>query len=208
MVAANGPPKSRPKSVGIAAASAAPTSAPEEDNEKPIAAVPLLGREVFLYMEPRDGLDGASEFGTCAACENFIPENAMRGAVRGDRCKLFGSDYPVDDPDTCGLWAPWPGGKACDGCVTHGAGEMIMGMRGSVSPYDVGYKSGMSLVDTMSSSTRCSSCRQFDFADSECEFFEELNEKLPAVFACEVKVKSGGACNAWARFPDPEPIVG
>jgi hypothetical protein len=96
------------------------------------------------------------------------------------------------------LYVPWPGGKPCEGCVAHCAGEMIQGIRSAVSPWAAGYVSNKEV--------RCQNCRHFDFAESECELFESLNESMPKVFACDTKVESGGCCNGWCAIPDPEPL--
>lgn len=163
-----------------------------EREEPPLEAEPKLGRDVVLYMEPRPAIDGAGSFGQCANCANFIPEISMRGAIRGDRCALFGSNFPIGGNDSCGLFVAWPAGKACDECIDHAAEDMIAGLRGSVSPYEVGY--------VANTSVRCGNCRFFDWAESECEMLEGLNTSLPDVFACDTSVKASGCCNLFCAI--------
>lgn len=182
-----------PRGLATRSLAQAAVAVPEEAKERAVAAEPRLDRSAFLYMEPRPGIDGAGSFAQCAACQHFVPEAMMRGAVRGDRCSLFGSTFPITDDDSCGLFAPNPDGRPCEHCEVHAAEEMISGMRASASPYQVGYVSDQKV--------RCMNCRQFDAENSECEFFGELNEKLPALFACDEKVKADGCCNAWAAYP-------
>ena len=178
------------------AESVGPAPTDNEANEAPVAAEPRLTRAVFLYRERREGIDGPSYAAQCASCINFIAESAMRGAVSGNWCQLFGSDFPIADDDACFMHAPWPDGQPCDGCIAHGADEIVEGTRGSVSPYQVGYRSDVK--------PRCEYCRHFDRGELECEAMESLNEKMPLLFDLDTSVKVGGKCNLFTPFPPPE----
>lgn len=163
--------------------------AEKEADEPEIEAEPRLDRSTFLYLEGRKGIDGEGYFGCCASCENFIPESQMRGAVRGDRCKLLGAQFPINDDSGCNFYAPWPTGRPCDGCLAHHAEKMIRGERGSVMPMAAGFVFGQRRV--------CTTCRQYDFEAKECRFFEELNEKLPALFDLNKAIVTPAKCTAW-----------
>lgn len=166
--------------------------------DKVVEAVPRLDRSVFVYLEPREGIDGTTSFCQCASCSNFIPESFMRGAVRGDRCGLFGSNFPVDDDDSCNLYTPWADGRPCDDDVAEAADDMVSGCRGSVRPYDVGFLSDVNV--------RCGNCRQFDYVTKTCAFFAKLTAEQPGLFMLEPTVNIDGCCDAWSEIPPPEPL--
>lgn len=168
----------------------------EEAGEKSVGAEPKLDRSAFVYLEPREAVDGKNYFALCASCYNFIPESFGRGAMRGDRCRLLGADFTVNDDSSCRLYAPWPDGKPCDGCQQHGAEKMVRGVHGSLSARDAGYR-----YDKV---TRCGSCRHFEYDDNTCSMFEALNASLPAVFDLKTEVKPGARCLLWTDFPPPE----
>ena len=176
----------------LAHAFQAPPAA-EEKGEPEVAAEPKITRSALLYLEPREGIDGKEYFALCGSCQNFIPEAKMRGAVRGNRCSLLGSNFPVTDDSFCRAYMPNSDGQACSHCQDHAAEEMIEGQRGAVSAWDVGY--------VPDETGRCSDCRHFDAVESECEMFEELNEKLPAVFDLNCEVKPCGRCTLWCDEP-------
>jgi hypothetical protein len=178
------------------AESVGPSPVDNEAAEAPVAAEPRLTRSVFLYRERREGIDGPSYAGQCASCINFVPESAMRGAVSGNRCGLFGSNFPIADDDACFLHVPWPDGQPCDECLAHGADEIVEGARGSVEPYAVGYHCNVK--------PRCEYCRFFDAAEEECEAMESLNEKAPLLFDLNTSVEVGGKCNLFTVPLPPE----
>jgi hypothetical protein len=187
-----------PKPLAVTALAREKGPSQKAEGEEPVVAAPRLGRDVFLYMEPRPALDAPASFAQCASCCNFIPDLQMHGAVRGDRCLLFGTNFPITDDDSCNLYVPWPAGDPCKGCVAHGAEELIGGMRASVKPFDVGY-----VADTK---VTCKRCRQFDFVDSACEAMEELNRKLPQMFDLDEKVSADGCCSMWSAIPLEDPM--
>lgn len=168
----------------------------EEAGEKPVAAEPRMDRSAFLYRERREGIEGPSYAGQCGSCMHFISEALMRGAVSGNRCELFGSNFPVADDDKCHLQVPWPDGKPCDRCLAHAAEEMVEGCRGSIDPWLAGYR--------MNIKPRCEYCRFYDVAEKECEMLEELNAKVPLVFDLNIKVKPDAKCNLFTSPPPPE----
>lgn len=173
-------------------------SAPDEGEagEPEVSAQPPLDRSTFVYVEARKGIDGEQYFGNCGSCENFVPEAYGRGAFRGARCQLFGSNFPISDDDGCDRWAPWPDGVPCQHCVGHAAEKVVAGSRGSVSPWSVGYAADERRV--------CSTCRQYDSAESECEFFACLNAALPNIFALDTKIVTPAKCAAWSAIPEPD----
>jgi len=191
---ADGPMPALPRP-GPSMAVALATPEREEDEAEPeIAAEPPLTRAAFAYMEARAGLDGPGYFAACANCSHFVPESFMRGAVRGDRCQLFGSNFPISDDDGCNSYMPWPDGTPCQHCVSHAAEKMVAGCRGSVSPWSVGYAANTRRV--------CATCRQFDAEESECRFFERLNETCPSVFMLDTKITPPARCSAWSAIPE------
>ena len=185
-------------------AGAAYIAAPEpmEPVEKEVAAEPRLGRAVVGYLEPRAGIDGPEYFNRCGSCVSFIPEAMMNGAVRGARCSVLGSDFPISDDDGCNLWIPYPDGKPCSEEQEEAGEEMVAGRRGSISPWDAGYKADCR--------RQCAVCRHSEY-DIEgkvltCGLLEEMNETLPTVFDMETVVKPGGRCDLWTPMPPPEPM--
>ena len=189
---AMGVPAPRP-TAGKSLAQLATAPPDEEKGEKEVEAVPRLMRDVLGYMEPRPGIDGGAYFGNCAACSNYVPEAMMRGALRGDRCGLLGSTFMITDDAACNSFMPWPDGKPCGECQSHTANKLVAGLRASASPFDLGYVSDEKV--------KCSGCRHFDGADSECELIESMNESMPKVFAMDCKVKPDGTCTAWTDYP-------
>jgi hypothetical protein len=174
----------------------------EERDEPKLEALPRFGREVFSYLEPRVGLDGLKYFGQCASCQSFTTEAAMGGAVHGNRCVLFGSDFPVTDDDSCDRYTPLASGLPCASLEAFNAAELRKGLPGAVRPYDVGYKSKCT--------AQCGRCK---FADAEepdlppgkleCELYELLNREYPSIFAIIETVDRYGGC---ALFQEPPPI--
>lgn len=171
-----------------AAARAAPAPAP-----KPVP----YDRSVFLYMEPRIAIDGPDYFARCGSCVNFIPENAMHGAVAGDRCALFGSGFPITDDSSCGLYAPNADGQPCAGCVKHAAEEIIEGCRGSVDPWVAGF--------VRDERVQCQNCFNFDYEAAKCKLFAGLNAAAPERWALTDDVLAGACCNGWMKYPDAAP---
>lgn len=178
----------------MAVALTTPEREEDEAREPEIAAEPPLDRSVFAYMQARKGIDAEQYFGNCASCQNFVPEAFGRGAFRGARCQLFGSNFPISDDDGCNHWMPWPDGTPCDHCVSHAAQEMVAGCRGSVSPWAAGYAVDKRRV--------CATCRQFDAEESECRFFEHLNQTCSTVFMLDTKIVAPAKCSAWSAIPE------
>lgn len=171
----------------------------EEAAEPAVEANPRLGRSVFLYREPRPGLDGLQYFGACASCQSFVPESEMSGAVMGDRCVKFGSSIPISDDDHCTLYEPWGSGISCAAVTAFYAQELRKGVIG-VSPWSVGYKS--------KTCVQCQTCCFFD-APGECEAMESLNEKSPNLFELATDVKPRAWCSMWTAEPSTEfPVMG
>lgn len=166
-----------------AAARAAPAPTP-----KPLP----YDRSVFLYMEPRVGVDGPRYFAQCASCVNYIPEGAMNGAVFGDRCALFGSDFPITDDSSCGLYAPNPTGVACEERVECNADEVKDGCKSSVDPWTAGY--------VRDENVRCSNCFNFDYETAKCKMFARLNAAAPDKWVLTEDVKAGACCNGWQKL--------
>jgi hypothetical protein len=82
--------------------------------------------------------------------------------------------------------------------VEHNAAELARGLRGAVSPYEVGF-----VRDT---EVRCGQCRMFDPGrpgeeESHCDFFRQLTEKMPEIFDLDKRVDASDCCNAWNAFP-------
>ncbi len=167
----------------------------EEANEPEIVAEPRLNRSALGYIEPRVGIDGASSFCQCDSCMHFVPENAMRGAVVGDRCLILGATFPVSGESSCAYFLPWPTGAADADDVSENAEDMIEGERGSITPYDAGF-----VRDTK---VRCMNCRSFESDESECSLYEALNDKLPNVWQLDCSVKGGACCSCWNAMPQP-----
>ncbi len=177
----------------------------EEPKEPPVEAVPRISREAFGYLEPRPGIDGKSYHGACGACQNFVPEAAMTGAVYGSRCVLFGSSFPITDDDSCNRWVGWAAGAPCDHVTAFNAAEIRRGLPGALSPYQVGYRSKCP--------TQCRTCRFGDGLDPEtppgkleCEIMEDMQEKAPLLFALETTVDPWGGCNLWSEKPQDQPM--
>ena len=182
----------------LAQAETAPP-ADKESHEPELEAYPRLDRSVFLYLEPRDGFDGKGYFAQCSSCSNFVPESLMRGAVRGGRCALFGSGFPVSDDSSCGLYAPWATGAPCEALAAVNAAGLVKGVRSAVAPYDAGF-----VRDTK---VRCENCVFIDALGDgtnapECELYEALNEKAPKVFDLNKAVKLSGCCNAFCSLQE------
>jgi hypothetical protein len=188
---AAGLPPARPMAPRMLAALALPE---KKEEEREVVAEPRLQRDVFVYLEPRPGIDGTTSFCQCGSCTSFVPEAAMHGAVVGDRCAIFGSNFPIDDDSSCNLYVPTSDGKPCGGCVAHAAEKMVKGMRGSVLPYNVGFVRDVNV--------RCANCAQFDGVESCCTFFEKLNEELPLLFDLDMKVKPAACCDGFVQIPD------
>ena len=168
-------------------------TAAEEAAEPPVVAEPRIGRQAFLYMEPRQGIDGAVMFSECGSCQHMIPEAFMFGAVQGNRCSLLGSQFPITDDDHCGLYSPWSAGVPCVHIQQMNAGEVRKGVPPAVMPYVAGYKSKCTV--------QCQTCRFFDGPD-ECEAYEMLNEQVPQMFDLDKTVKPNGKCSLWTPHPD------
>lgn len=184
----------RPEAVGTLAGPQRPETAAEEKAEPPVKCEPRLGRDAVLYQEPRPGLDGVQYFGACGSCRNFIPETAMRGAVAGARCALFGSTMPITDDASCNLYVAWGAGTPDDDIVEENAECIVGGVRGVVSPWSVGYSEVKS---------KCSNCASFDAEHMGCELFECLTECQPNIWLLDPNVKADGVCNLWNAEPPP-----
>lgn len=170
---------------------------PDEPEENEVEAEPRLGRNVVSYLEPRERIDGAEYFGQCASCSSYVPEAAMRGVLRGDRCCKFGDDYPITDDSTCNLYSPNPNGTPCGHCQEHAGVKMIAGMRASVDPWDVDY--------ARDQTKHCSGCRHIQFGEkTTCALLAAMNEEMPAVFAMNVEIKLTGRCTLWTPPEPPE----
>lgn len=175
-----------------------------EEGEKPVAAEPRLGRDVFAYLEPRKGIDAPSEWRECASCRSYVPERAFHGAQNGNRCLLFGGSFPVEPYAYCHRFCPWPMGAPIEHAIASHALMLLNHPQGSVSPFTAGY------CEDPSHKHRCKFCRQFDpdgdvdSPGAECEFYGELNEKLPAIFALNEKVDPDAGCDSWSEPPREE----
>jgi hypothetical protein len=189
-------PRAKPSGRMVASPMAPLPKMEPEEGEREVAAEPKLMRDVLLYLEPREALDGKQYFGLCGSCRNYVSEGAMHGAVRGDRCALFGADFPVTDDSSCHLFCPTPDGQPCAHCQEHAGQKMIMGQRPCISPFVAGF-----VHDT---TPRCARCRQYDPVESKCCLMEALNKALPEVYALDAAVKPGGRCVQWSDFPPPD----
>lgn len=176
-----------------AIAQQAADDAQRTEGEEPVTADPKYDRSTFVYLEPREGIDGPDDFCQCISCQNFVPERAMRGVTAGNRCVMFGSSFPVEAYASCTLYAPWPQGKPEEWCISHEATHMMDGCRGSVTPGAAGY---------INARVQCHRCRQFDEMEKECELYECLNAALPNIFALNETVDRHGCCDAWNRDED------
>ena len=179
-------------SVAVDATTAAAAATPETK----VAAEPKLDRACLVYLEPREAIDGKSYFGQCAACSSFIPESTMRGAVRGDRCALFGAQFPITDDDSCHLWTPWPDGRPDEKRLGHNGEAMVRNAPAAVQPYNVGYRA--------EEKVRCAFCRHYEYESKTCQLMAALNAALPDVFALDDQVKPGGKCDLWTPPAPPE----
>lgn len=190
------PIPARGPAMSMAQAMTAPEEPENEAGEPEIEAVPRLDRSVFAYMEARKGIDGEQYFGACGSCQNFVAEAYMRGAVRGARCAILGSNMTVNDDSSCDRWLPWPDGQPDSGCIAEMADGMVAGCRGSTSPMAVGFLWDKRKV--------CTTCRQFEGAESECSFFECLNQTCPSLFMLDTNIVTPAKCSAWSEIPTPE----
>lgn len=171
-----------------------------EAAEPPVEANPKIGRAAFNYLEPRQAIDGLAYFRRCAACENFVPEAAMTGAVVGARCAKFGAQFSVSDDDTCNLFVPWHAGMPCEAVIAFNALELRKGLPAGVAPGLVGYKPDCK--------AQCHACRFYDGGEptmagtrmGECEAYESLNEKSPNLFDLVKTVHPHGGCSLWQEW--------
>lgn len=186
-------PMPAPRAVQSMAISMTSPPTDVEAAEPEVESVPPLSRAAFGYLEARPGVDGSEYFASCASCQHYVAEAFGRGAFRGDRCALFGSNFPVSDDDGCNRWAPWSDGQPDSDCIAEMAEGMVAGCRGSLSPWGAGYAPDKHRV--------CSTCAHFDGEESSCEFFGCLNEALPKLFAIEEKVTLPARCNGWSEIP-------
>ncbi len=192
-------PAPRPAQPMTLATSMRPAPADEEKGEAAVVAEPRLDRSALGYVEPRPGIDGRQYYAQCAGCIHFVPENAMRGAVSGDRCVILGADFTVTDDSTCAYFLPWPTGVADSDDVAENAEDMVEGEKGSITPWQAGF-----LRDT---AVQCCRCRSFEPEENECSLYEALNTALPNVWALDEKVKPGACCSAWNPQPQPESMI-
>ena len=173
-----------------------------EEGEPEVGCEPKMGKEVFNYLAPRKGTDAPGDFRSCASCKNFVPERAFHAATTGNHCVLFGT-FPVEPHGNCFRYVPWPAGKPMEHVIEGHALACLNGSRSSLSPFDAGY------CEDKDHSHKCKNCRHYDWKGDddtmgpECEFFEELNRKLPNLFMAGESIDPDGGCSAWAE-PVPD----
>ena len=196
-------PALRPKPSGrmLAEGPEPPTQA--EEGEPEVIAEPRLMSEALNYMAPRKGIDAPGDFRSCAACAAFIPERAFHAATRGNRCLILG-DFLVEPHGNCNRFAPWPRGKPIEHVIEANALCCLNGSAASMSPMTAGY------CEDKDHNHQCRSCRHFDSGyqedgsdpKPECEMLEELNRKVPNLFASPINVERNAGCSAWAEVPE------
>lgn len=111
----------------------------------------------------------ASRFAQCETCMMWTGAKAKTCTIHGDK--------KIKAGDSCGLYVH-------GGPHEEAAGSEMK----AVSPKESGLVRG---------EVRCENCIHFEAKDSECELFENLNEKMPEVFALDEKVHPQGCCNAF-----------
>lgn len=164
----------------------------EEAAEPPVEAMPKLDRDSFSYLEPRPGLDGLDMFRCCSSCQSFCPEVNFTGAMFGSRCAILGSLLKVSDDNYCNHYTPWSSGIPCSNIVDTNVAELRRGVPPAISPEAAGY------AWDASTKKQCCECRFFDGAESECEAFEDLNNRAPGLFNLDTKVAPRGGCSMWS----------
>lgn len=177
-----------------------------EEGEPEVVAEPRLMSEALNYMAPRKGIDAPGDFRACSSCRSFIPERAFHAATRGNRCLIFG-DFPVEPYANCARYCPWPQGKPIEHVVEANALCCLNGSASSIAPWAAGY------CEDQDHNHQCGSCRHYDYGMQEdgsepkpsCEIFEELNRKVPNLFATPTAVDRNAGCAAWGEpVPDDD----
>jgi hypothetical protein len=100
----------------------------------------------------------------------------------------------------------WTGPKAKT-CTIHGPKEKITGdmscgfyVEGDPMPEMAGEEHSSVTADESGlydGKVRCENCDSFESDESECEFFEKLNEDLPDYFELDTNVQPKACCNAF-----------
>ncbi len=146
-----------------------------------------IGREAFLYLAPRKGIDDPKTFAQCGPCRVFVPEEELKG-FSGDRCVFHGSKVKVDDDDSCGFMCPWPKGKPEPEVVADHAREIEKGIPGSVKPEVSGLVSKL---------VQCHRCVWPKDKVTKCGLYERLNRTFPEIFDLDENIETHACCNAW-----------
>lgn len=147
-----------------------------------------IGREAFLYLAPRKGIDDPKTFAQCGPCRVFVPEEALNERFDGDRCVFHGSKKKVDDDDSCGFMVPWAKGKPEPEVVAKHAKEIEKGIPGSTTPE----RSGL-----VSKLVQCHRCAWPKDQATKCGLYEKLNREFPEIFDLDEKIEPHACCNAW-----------
>jgi hypothetical protein len=151
-----------------------------------------ITRDAFLFLTPAS--TGAREdFAQCgpsgAGCRMFVPEEYLKGKLKGDRCIIHGSKQAVSEYMSCGFMVPWPtpDGSPVEEVVKAHAEELLKSIPGSVTAKDSG------LVDRR---VQCHRCRFASSRASHCDLYDALNQTFPQVFDLDVKITPNSCCNA------------
>jgi len=144
-----------------------------------IPGVEEITRNAFLYMEPKEEKN-KDQFAQCSRCMMWTGPDRKT-------CTIHGKNVQVTGDMSCAIYVqgdPMP----------EQAGHEVE----SVNPEESG------LVRT---AVRCENCVYFKpKTNNECNFFHQLNKKLPKVFDLKEKVSPKGCCNAFIPIPDQEDI--
>lgn len=95
----------------------------------------------------------------------------------GDSCTILGKNIKIAAEDSCGLYVP---GKPMPEEKGH---EME-----SLTPKEAGLVHG---------NVRCENCTYAGGAETTCQLFKTLNERLPNLFDLDEEIKPKGCCNAF-----------
>src|SRR5258706_18961 len=104
------------------------------------------------------------EFAQCGTCWLFNAEK--------ERCAILGSDFKVDDDDSCNFFLK---------------GEIPKDLKlvARVTPKNAGF---------VERRVRCENCKYG--GDNECKLYKMLNEKFPDIFDLDEKIEPRACCNA------------
>jgi hypothetical protein len=147
-----------------------------------------ITRDAFLFLRPKLP-KLAEDFAQCGPCRMFVPEEALGGELKGDRCIIHGAFVAIDEDDSCGFMVGWPteDGSPNPEVVKDHAAELKKQIPGSVTPEDSGLVS------------RRVQCHRCEFAENNvtrCGLFAKLNQAMPDIFNLNTEIEQHSCCNA------------